>query len=49
MNKFGAPNEEEYMAVLVEIDEMVKEAPGLLATRFKRMDSNIILFRFHKY
>lgn len=40
MNKFGAPNEEEYMAVLVEIDEMVKEAPGLLATRFKHFPKN---------
>ncbi|KAI0892242.1 hypothetical protein F4806DRAFT_241780 [Annulohypoxylon nitens] len=39
MNKFSTPREEEYMVVSDEIEEMVKKAPGLLATRFKRTDS----------
>ncbi|KAI1092558.1 hypothetical protein F5B19DRAFT_194414 [Rostrohypoxylon terebratum] len=40
MNKFGSPDEEEYLTVADEIEGMVKEAPRLLAARFKYFPKN---------
>ena len=36
MNKFGKPNEEDYLLVLSVIEKMVEAAPDLLAARSQR-------------